>query len=620
VEDYNIGDEVEWQKVRREKPKCNGIYIEGSVQGVGVFFTVDTGATRTFMSKRVYERIPLENKPELITNPDSRPMTGADGTQISRFGKAVFKLELGPITIERAVIVADIEDDVLIGADILIRDPAGPADLLLSQSKMIFHGNKIPLIRIGTPYQARRVVVADHFIIPALSERIIDCFVEPNEQDDLKTDSCLLVENNKAFTERTGMLVAPCLVNAATNTTVRVRVLNPFKDDKSIKQDTAVGMVEGVAPPIQLLAAEENPGLSDTFDSARRLLIKPPNDPKSSFNKKNARSRPKKRDKHNKMTSRRTNSKSPENGDEQLPSHLVDLFERSSKSRSHLEKLEIKKLLIEFQDVFSKDDDDVGRTTLIEHTIETGDARPVKQLPRRVPIAFQGEEKDCIEKLLRQGTIRPSTSPWASPLVLVRKKDGSVRTCVDYRILNKKTLVDSFPMPRVADCLDALSGSTIFSTMDVTSAFNNVPIHPDHISKTSFCSKYGLFEYVYMPFGMVNSGATFQRLIEMVLGSMQWHSAVLYLDDIICHATDFKQHLHRLREIFLRLREAGLKLKPKKCSFFQSEVTFLGHVVDSNGIRPNPDNVSKLVNWPVPKNQTEVRGLNWPSQLLSQIY
>jgi hypothetical protein len=112
-----------------------------------------------------------------------------------------------------------------------------------------------------------------------------------------------------------------------------------------------------------------------------------------------------------------------------------------------------------------------------------------------------------------------------------------------------------------------------------------------------------------MPFGLVNSGATFQRLIELVIGSMQWHSAVLYMDDITCHAKNFRDHLQRLREIFIRLREAGLKLKPKKCSFFQKEVTFLGHVVDEQGIRPNPDNVSKLVNWPVPKNQTEIRGL-----------
>jgi hypothetical protein len=164
-------------------------------------------------------------------------------------------------------------------------------------------------------------------------------------------------------------------------------------------------------------------------------------------------------------------------------------------------------------------------------------------------------------------------------------------------------------MPRVSDCLDALSGSTVFSTMDVTSAYNNVPVHPDHIPKTAFCSKYGLFEYEYMPFGMVNSGATFQRLIELVLGSMQWHSAILYVDDIICHAKDFEQHLDRLRQIFIKLRAAGLKLKPRKCVLFQTKVEFLGHVVDGEGIRPNPDNVAKLINWPTPKTQTDVRGI-----------
>jgi hypothetical protein len=243
VEDYNLSDDVEWQKVRREKPKCSGVYVEGSVQGIEVLFTIDTGATRTFMSKRIFEKIPSEKKPELVANPESRPMTGADGKLISRFGKAVLTLELGPLKIDRPVIIADIEDEILIGADILIRDPSGPADLLLSKKKMLFQDVEIPLIRIGTPYQARRVVAAaDHFVIPALSEKIVDCFVESGERHCSETDSCLLVENHKAFTEGTGMLVAPCLVNAKTSATVRVRILNPFNDDRSIKQDTAVGI------------------------------------------------------------------------------------------------------------------------------------------------------------------------------------------------------------------------------------------------------------------------------------------------------------------------------------------------------------------------------------------
>jgi hypothetical protein len=205
-----------------------------------------------------------------------------------------------------------------------------------------------------------------------------------------------------------------------------------------------------------LIATEENPELSDSFDNARRLCIQQPNDckPKSS--------RP---EHENKIKSRRTSCKPPESEkcNKTLPSHLTDLYQRSTKFRNAEEKVEIKELLLEFQDIFSKDENDVGRTTLIEHKIETADARPVKQLPRRIPLAFQNEEKDCIEKLLKQGIIRPSTSPWASPLVLVRKKDNSIRTCVDYRILNNSTLVDSFPMPRVSDCVSTPSQGPRYS-------------------------------------------------------------------------------------------------------------------------------------------------------------
>jgi hypothetical protein len=169
----SIKGELDWQKVRREKPKCSGVYIEGSVQGKEVLITIDTGATRTFMSKRVYENLPCEGKPECVANSDSKPMTGADGKFISHFGRAVFTLDLCPLTIDRTIIVVDIEDEVLLGADILIRDPGGPADLLLSRNLMVFNRVEIPLIKIGPPYQARRVIVADHFtcIVPAPSEK-----------------------------------------------------------------------------------------------------------------------------------------------------------------------------------------------------------------------------------------------------------------------------------------------------------------------------------------------------------------------------------------------------------------------------------------------------------------
>ena len=153
---------------------------------------------------------------------------------------------------------------------------------------------------------------------------------------------------------------------------------------------------------------------------------------------------------------------------EDVPPHLQKLFEESSEGRSQRETTVIKKLLYEYQDIFSKHDDDLGLTSLAEHQIDLTHSKPIKQPFRRVPLAFVNEEKQAIDKLLKQGVIRPSNSPWASPLCLVRKKDGSVRPCVDYRRLNKVTRPDAFPVPKVDECIDAISGSKLFSTVDLT--------------------------------------------------------------------------------------------------------------------------------------------------------
>ena len=208
-------------------------------------------------------------------------------------------------------------------------------------------------------------------------------------------------------------------------------------------------------------------------------------------------------------------------------------------------------------------------------------------------------------KLYRQGSNRPSTSPWASPLVLVRKTYGKVRPCVDYRRVNTVTTKDAFPIPRVQDCLDALSGAAIFSTLDITSAYHQIPVKETDVPKTAFCSNNGLWEFVTMLFGLCNATATFQRTLELALSGLQWTSCLAYLDDVI-FVKDFDTHLTRLQSVLDRIVMAGLKLSPGKCHLFQPEVTFLGHVLSQEGVLPNPDNVSKLVHWPTPKDVTDV--------------
>ena len=168
-----------------------------------------------------------------------------------------------------------------------------------------------------------------------------------------------------------------------------------------------------------------------------------------------------------------------------VPPHLNEMFESICTSGFQGDRETVAALLCEYGDVFSCSDDDLGLTHLGEHAIVTGNAAPIKQPPHRVPTAFAGEEEKAIENLKKQGTIRPSNSAWASPIVLVRKKNGSVQPCVDYRRLNNVTEKDAFPLPRTSDCLDAVSGAQIFSTLDITSAYNQIPVCEADIPKTT---------------------------------------------------------------------------------------------------------------------------------------
>ena len=181
--------------------------------------------------------------------------------------------------------------------------------------------------------------------------------------------------------------------------------------------------------------------------------------------------------------------------------------------------------------------------------------------------------------------------------------------CVDYQGLNSVTIPVQQPIPRTEDCINSLSGGRVYSIANATKGYYQVGMNKEDIQKTAFTSHYGILESLHMPMGLKAAGATFQRLIEIALAGLQWISCLIYLDDVIMFGKDFDEHLHRLAEVLQRFREAGLKLKPAKCEFFRKEVKFLGHVINAKGVCPDPSNVEKIVNWPMPKNAVEVCGL-----------
>ena len=235
-------------------------------------------------------------------------------------------------------------------------------------------------------------------------------------------------------------------------------------------------------------------------------------------------------------------------------------------------------LIDRYLDAFAEHDADVGRTDLVFHEIDVQGSRPLRQPARRLPYGQNREEVEKqIKELEKARVIRPFASPWASPIVLVKKKDGAIRMCVDYRRLTSVTRLDSFPIPRLDEALEAFSGSEIFSRIDLAMAYHQVPVEPKDIGKTAFITHAGLYEFVTMPFGLCNAPGTYQRLMNTVLQGLIGHICLAYLDDVIVFSKNPQNHLKDLEQVFKRISDSRLKMKPRKCKFFRDEVLYLGH-------------------------------------------
>ncbi|GBO03604.1 Retrovirus-related Pol polyprotein from transposon 297 [Araneus ventricosus] len=242
---------------------------------------------------------------------------------------------------------------------------------------------------------------------------------------------------------------------------------------------------------------------------------------------------------------------------------------------------------------------------MTQHRINTGDHPPIKQYPRCLPLARK-EADHLVKEMVDNGIIQESSGPWASPIALVKKKDGSARFCVDYKKLNEITKKNSYPLPRIDDTPDALNRSQWFTTLDLKSGNWQVEIRLEDREKTAFTTGQGLCQFKVMPFGLCNAPATFERLMETILRGLSSEACLVYLDDIIIVGRTFEEHLNNLRKVFQGLQKANLKLSPKKCRFFQKEVTYLRHVI-SAGVKTDPDKIKAVVDWPRPETIHDLR-------------
>ena len=300
-------------------------------------------------------------------------------------------------------------------------------------------------------------------------------------------------------------------------------------------------------------------------------------------------------------------------GDQPWTQEMEELFEQlglNEKKEWMTEEdiLTAKKLVQKFHMIFSKNDLDLGKTDMVKYKIRVTDETPFKERYRRIPPSQYEAVRKHLQEMLDIGAIRPSNSPWSSAVVLVKKKTGELRFCIDLRKLNQRTIKDAYSLPRIDETLERLKGSCIFSSLDLKSGYWQVELEEDSKPYTAFTlGPLGFFECNRMPFGATNAPATFQRLMESCLGDLNLNWCIIYLDDVVVYASSVKEHLVRLEAVFQKLKTAGLKLKPSKCELFKKSISYLGHVVSEEGVHTDPKKIAAVKTWARPTTVHTVR-------------
>jgi len=265
-------------------------------------------------------------------------------------------------------------------------------------------------------------------------------------------------------------------------------------------------------------------------------------------------------------------------------------------------------VVAEYPDVFPEELPGLPPHREVEFVIElVPGTEPISKAAYRMAPAELRELKLQLEDLLGKGFIRPSVSPWGAPVLFVRKKDGSLRLCIDYRMLNQITIKNKYPLPRIDDLFDQLQSATIFSKIDLRSGYHQLRVRDIDIPKTAFRSRYGHYEFTVMPFGLTNAPAVFMDLMNRVFSPYLDQFVVVFIDDVLIYSPDAVSHENHLRIVLETLRAHQLYAKFSKCEFWLPEVMFLGHVISGQGIKVDPAKVEAVSNWITPETVTEIR-------------
>ena len=565
-----------------ERESC--MTVEGQIGNQKINFLVDTGASCTVVSEKVFCDVE-KSEGRRRSKVKGRKLMMANGTPLRTLGVMSVVIKIGSSVVEHEVIGADISDPGILGFDFLRKHHC----VISAGTKELYIENSPVQCQPVNTLDVARVCLKETCVLPAQSEKLLEVEVKNVKSSENKLP--VLIEPLMDFEEKYGLQVAASLCCLHQEQIV-ARIMNASDDDINLFRGTYIANIDSSIRNIHFIDYEGQPSTEFKDLPVRRI-----GEGKSSI-----LSGPGKEETP-------LNSNSMERVLDDVPEHVVTLYKQSTEGMSRKEADMVLHLLNKYEGVFQKNKDDFGHmnSQFGEYRMETNDAKPIRVPPRRTPGAFHGVEEQEIQRMLELGVIRPSTSPWASPVVLVRKKDGSTRFCVDYRSLNKVITKDCYPLPRIDDCIDSLSTSVYFSSMDLASGYWQLPVREEDKPKTAFVTKSGLYEFNVMPFGLTNAPSTFERCMESILRGCQWKTCLIYLDDVIVFGKTFQEHVERLSEVLSKLQHAGLKLKPSKCHFFRKSVVFLGHLVSGNGVTTDPEKLELLRKWPTPKNVTEVR-------------
>ena len=277
----------------------------------------------------------------------------------------------------------------------------------------------------------------------------------------------------------------------------------------------------------------------------------------------------------------------------------------SKREQVNLENIPV---IREFPDVFPEELPGVPPEREVDLSIEVVQrTTPISRAPYRMAPTELKELKTQLQELLDKGFVRPSVSPWGAPVLFVKKKDGTLRMCIDYRQINKVTVKNKYPLPRIEDLFDQLRGASVFSKIDLRSGYYQLRVKEVDVPKTAFRTRYGHYEFLVMPFGLTSAPAAFMDLMNRVFRPYLDQFVVVFIDDILVYSKDAQEHERHLRIVLQTLRENQLFAKLSKCDFWLKEVSFIGHIVSAEGIRVDPVKIEAIVNWKPPRNVTEVR-------------